>query len=281
MSRISQFENYTLKGNTLLNKIISAWIASRYWLTEPVMLYLLRLKYSYLYEGEGKNNQPLISIIIATYNRGRILVERTIPSILAQTYQNFEVVVVGDHCIDDTQELIRKITDPRVRFFDIPSRINYPQHCVCRWFVQGVPPRNKGLEIARGAWLAWISDDDILLPHHFETLLRFAQKNDYEFVSAAYTYEKHGRVHRQGNSLSVPYVGGMPTWMYRSYLKFFKWNINSWRKYWNRPCDFDLSVRMYNAGVKMGFIDEVVTHLPVVEGTNTIGSEAQSILAQK
>lgn len=270
--------DYSIPGNTLCNRIIAAGITLRYAVTEPIQLRLSRKRAANFHK--DKNDNPLISIIIATYNRGRILVERTIPAILAQTYENFEIIVVGDHCIDNTAELIKKINDSRVRFFDMPRRGNYPKHFACRWFVQGVPPRNKGLELARGAWLAWISDDDLLLPNHFETLLRFAQGNDYEFVSAAYTYEKQGKVLLQDRSGENPRIGGMATWMYRAYLKFFKWNINSWRKYWNRPCDYDLKFRLQRSGVRMGFINEVVAHIPATQGTGTVGFEAQHKSAQ-
>lgn len=270
--------DYSIAGNTLLNRIIAKANASRYWITEPIKLRWSRRKYETLYS--DANDNPLISLIIPTYNRAKILVERTIPSVLAQTYQNFEIIIVGDKCIDNTEEELKKINDSRVRFFDLPKRGKYPPHFATRWFVQGVPPRNKGLELSRGVWLAWISDDDILLPHHFETLLRFAQKKNYEFVSASYTYEKHGEIKLQDGSEFTPRIGGMQTWLYRSYLKYFKWNIHSWRKIWNRPCDYDLQFRIQKAGVRMGFINEVVAHVPASEGTDTVGFEAQNKEAQ-
>jgi hypothetical protein len=274
---MSSKTDYSIPGNTVINKIIAAAISLRYSLTEPAQLRLARKNNEGHYT--NKNDQPLISLVIPTYNRGKILTERTIPSILAQTYQNFEIVVVGDHCIDNTEEMLRRITDHRVRFFDLHCRSKYPRHFASRWFVQGVPPRNKGLELVRGLWLSWISDDDILLPHHFETLLHFAQQGNYEFISAAYTYEKKGKVLLQDGTGENPRIGGMQTWLYRSYLKLFKWNINSWRKYWDRPCDYDLQFRMHKAGVRMGFINKVVAYVPSTEGTDTVGYEAQKLTA--
>lgn len=271
------FKDYTLKGNTLCNKIISAGIFLRCRLTESIMLLPARCWYSRFYE--KKNDTPMISIIIATYNRGRTLVERTIPAILAQTYRNFEIIIVGDHCIDNTAQLLKSIPDPRIRFYDLPARGKYPRHFALRWFVQGVPPRNKGLDLARGQWLAWMSDDDVILPHHFETLLGFARQGDYEFVSAAYTFEKHGQIYLNNVAGHNPRVGGLQTWLYRSYLRLFRWNIQSWRKYWDRPCDADLQVRMHSAGVRMGFIDKVVAHIPATAKTDTVGYEAQKILS--
>jgi len=262
-----------------INRLISNLIAAKHRLSEPIALKMMRRRYETMYL--NTRDEPLITIIIATYNRGELLVKRTIPSILNQIYQNFEIVIVGDCCIDNTAELILKINKPRIRFFDLPKRGDYPSEPKSRWFVQGVAPRNKGLKLAKGKWLAWISDDDILLPGHFESLLRFAQDGDYEFVSASYTYEKNGEVRTQDASSFDPRIGGMQTWLYRSYLKFFKWNVHSWRKDWDRPCDYDLQYRMHQAGVRMGFLDKVVAHVPPVEGTRTVGLEAQIALVEK
>lgn len=266
-------------NSQLFNSYLSRFIEGYYRLTEPSKLHILRQRYEHMYQDHDEN--PLVTMIIATYNRGKILVERTLPSIFSQTYQNFEVIIVGDRCIDNTPELLARVSDPRVRFYDLPKRGKYPDDPTCRWFVQGVVPRNNGLRLAKGKWLTWISDDDILLPNHFESLLRFAQKGNYEFVSAAYTLEKNGSILIQDASDFNPRIGGMQTWMYRSYLKCYKWNIHSWRKNWDRPCDYDLQYRMYKAGVRMGFLDEVVAHIPPVEGTKTVGLEAQKIVAME
>lgn len=269
----------TSQAMHLVNRLITNLVLMKFLLREPIALKFARLQYEGMY-GNSKED-PLITIVIATYNRGKILVERTIPSILNQTYQNFEILIVGDHCIDNTAALIQDIQDPRVRFFDLPKRGRYPQDTKNRWFVQGVTPRNKGLSLAKGKWLAWISDDDILFSNHFESLLRFAQSGNYEFVSASYTFEKNGQIQIQDASSFNPRIGGMQTWLYRSYLKFFIWNIHSWRKQWDRPCDYDLQYRMHSAGVRMGFLDEIVAHIPSVEGTTTVGLDAQMFLEGK
>ena len=65
---------------------------------------------------------PLISVHIATFNRGQLLTERTIPSILGQTYRNFEIVVVGDGCSDDTGERLGGLRDSRIRWENLPQR---------------------------------------------------------------------------------------------------------------------------------------------------------------
>lgn len=278
-SESSSSVNYTEPGNMLANRVLSWLIALKYRLIEPTLLAISRARYRSFY-AMGQVD-PLVTIIIATYNRGRILTERTIPSILNQTYKNFEILVVGDKCIDDTPLLIARLNDPRIRFYDLSKRGKYPSHPEARWFVQGVAPRNEGLRLARGLWLSWISDDDVLLPDYLETLLKFAQEGDFEFVSASYTAERNGKIITHRPADYTPPIGGMTTWLYRSYLNIFTWNINSWRKNWDRPCDYDLQNRMRRAGVSMGFVDKVVAHLPAVEGTNTVGFAAQIALGRE
>lgn len=264
------------------NLIISFIYDTYFLLFDRIFLFFSRKKYS---ENFSKKENPLISIIIATYNRSSILINRTIPSILNQTYGNFEVIIVGDHCIDDTPALIKKLTDSRIKFHDLQKRGKYPTDIKDRWFVQGTKPRNKGMQIARGDWFVFISDDDVLYPNHLETLLKAALNLNVEFISASYETVKNGEKKIIYPSIFTKnghqaFIGGMQTWMYKSYLKSFKWNIHSWRKTWNRPVDYDLMLRFLQSGVKMGHIDDVVYFNPPVEGTNTTGYEA-ALIADK
>jgi glycosyltransferase involved in cell wall biosynthesis len=266
----------------MINTAISKYRAIKYSLVEPVLLARMRSRFAKDYK---KSDRPLVSIIIATYNRADILIDRTIPSLLSQTYNNIEVVIVGDSCIDDTAVRLKNFPDPRVRFHDLPVRGKYPANIKDRWFVQGTKPRNEGMKIANGQWFAFISDDDILLPNCIEILLRAAQERDLEFISASYEAVRRGEkviIEPSVFDESKPdlKIGGMQTWLYRSYLKVFEWNIEAWRKSYNRPVDYDLQNRFFEAGVAMGSIKDVVAIIPAVEGTNTTGYEAAKLAEQ-
>ena len=265
---------------TIQDKFISRFNSIRYSITEPIMLRIARARYGHLYSNITED--PLVSVMIPTYNRGQLLVDRTLPSIFAQTYQNLEVVIVGDCCSDNTPELLAQIKDPRLRFFNLPQPGQYPEDISCRWFIAGVKPANKALKLIRGKWIAWLDDDDVFTPDHIEKLLRFAQKERYEFVAGLYEEERNGKRLIMGHRLNeYPEYGGHSTWLYKSYLRFFRYNANSWRKSWNRPGDIDLQLRMRAAGVWMGALDHVVTYVLPRLGSSTVGLAAHEIESKK
>lgn len=103
-----------------------------------------------------------ISVIIPTYNRGEVL-ERAIKSVLAQTYKNYELIVVDDGSTDNTHSILRKYKD-KIRFY---SKLH-----------GGVSSsRNFGLEKAEGTWVAFLDSDDYWLPEKLERQMEFLQKN--------------------------------------------------------------------------------------------------------
>ena len=262
------------RKRSIFDKAICAYNATKYSLLEPTKLKIARKRFEHLYELPDES--PLVSITIPTYNRGQLLVDRTLPSILAQTYQNVEVIIVGDCCVDDTPNILANVRDPRVRFINLPKRTKYPNDPTLRWFVSGVDPSNYGIDVAKGKWICYFDDDDIMAPHYIEHLLRFAQKGNYEFVAGLYEEERDGvkniRGHRTDKNLEF---GGHSTWMYRSYLRFFKYNINSWRKSYNCPQDIDLLLRMIRAGVRIEVLNEVVSYIRPRPGCAKIGLAAR------
>lgn len=267
-------------SQTIYDKFISWLNGARYSITEPIMLRMVRARYEHLYSSAAED--PLVSVTIPTFNRGPLLIERSLSSVLAQTYQNLEVVIVGDACTDNTPALLAQIKDPRVRFVNLSQRGRYPQEVSCRWFVAGAKPANKTLELARGKWIAWLDDDDLFTSDHIEKLLRFAQKHKYEFVAGLYEEERNGTRTIAGHqSHAYPEYGGHSTWLYRSYLRFFKYNADSWRKSWNRPADIDLQLRMRSAGARMGALNQVVTYVLPRPGSSTVGLDAHESDAQK
>ena len=101
---------------------------------------------------------PEITVIIATYNWSSVL-PYSIGSVLKQTFQDFEVLVMGDGCTDDSEAVIRTINDPRIFW-----------HNLSHHHGSQFAPNNEGLQRARGRYIAYLGHDDLWLPHHLEKL---------------------------------------------------------------------------------------------------------------
>ena len=203
------------------------------------------------------NENPLISVRIPTYNRAKILTERTIPSVLRQTYQNFEIIIVGDHCTDNTEELLKKFKDERIKFYNLLKRGKYPMNPDDRWMVAGTIPVNKGIELCSGDWIAPLDDDDEFSEDHLETLLDYALKNNYEMVYGVVEMEREpGKWENLGSyPLKCNEICHLSV-LYHSKLKFFKYDINAWK--YGEPGDWNMWRRMKEAGVRIGFTDKTV-----------------------
>lgn len=270
---------------TIQDIVISNGKALYYRITEPLLLSLCRKVYSSRYR---RRANPLISVYIPTYNRVDLLLERSVPSVLNQTYKNFELLIVGDHCTDDTEKRVSAIKDKRIRFYNLPFRTyRYPPTIENHWLAGPVVAANKALILVKGDWIARIDDDDIWTTDHLQKLFKYAQYGDFEFVSAKNAERRFGKnavidgipatsqyfLQTHGDD-SGPKIGATSTWLYRSYLKFMKYNIHCWRKKWNRVNDIDLVTRMYQAGVRMGFVESVLVKVLPRPGEKTVGLEA-------
>jgi glycosyltransferase involved in cell wall biosynthesis len=202
---------------------------------------------------------PLVTVRIATYNRGPLVAERAIASAQAQTYSNLEILVVGDHCDEATAKAVMAVKDKRLRFVNLPSRGVYPTQPERRWMVAGEAPMNHALDIARGAWLAPLDDDDEFTPDHVEVLLDACRERTLDFAYGLARMEV-----AEGNWETV---GSWPlrlgqiihaSVLYSMDLRILRHDVNSWRLH--EPGDWNLWHRMRDAGARMGFVDHVVVN---------------------
>ncbi|HEY2069876.1 MAG TPA: glycosyltransferase [Rhizomicrobium sp.] len=108
---------------------------------------------------------PRFSVVIPVYNRA-IPLRRAIDSVLAQSCQDFEIVVVDDGSVDDPESTVRVFSDPRIRFVRQENR-------------GGGAARNAGIDAACGDYVAFLDSDDVFLPHHLAAMERLlAGTND-------------------------------------------------------------------------------------------------------
>lgn len=208
----------------------------------------------------AQTTKPLISVIIPTYNRGAILASRAIASVLGQTYQNFEIIVVGDHCTDDTEEILTNLRDSRITFHNLSARGSYPKNPLDRWMVAGVVPMNAALELCSGEWIAPLDDDDEFTVDHLEELLHHALNTSSEMVYGVVSMEeKPGEWANVGSYPPERNKISHISALYHSSLKFFKYDIDSWK--YGEAADFHMWKAMFDCGVKIAFLDRIVgTH---------------------
>ena len=142
---------------------------------------LWRLRQTREYALAFEEPEPLVSFTVATYTNLEALMERALPSMLAQTYERIEVVVVGDAAAPEIERAVKSLGDPRVRFYNQTYRGPYDEAGERIWYVAGGPPSNEALRLARGRWIASMDDDDVCRPDRVERLLKAARERQLEF----------------------------------------------------------------------------------------------------
>ncbi len=121
--------------------------------------------------GTATGKSPKVTIVTPVYNGGPYI-EATIAAIQAQTFGDFEYLVVDDCSKDNTVDLVEAMaaTDPRIRLIRAPSNFGGP-----------AGPRNMGAAEARGAWIAFCDADDLWVPDKLEQQLAMADRVDGAF----------------------------------------------------------------------------------------------------
>ncbi len=199
---------------------------------------------------------PLVSVVIATYDNRQTLRERAIPSVLAQTYQNFEIVVVGDAAPEATHDAIKSFDDPRIRFANRAYPGPYPADPEARWRASGVPPYNEGVQLARGMWIAPLDDDDAFRPNHLELLLAHARKERLELAYARLCQHAPDGVTTTLGSFppELGKFGFQASICISGIARIFDYDVID--AVLGVPCDWAVCLRMLEAGVRIGMLDE-------------------------
>jgi hypothetical protein len=225
----------------------SQWMAER----------LRELRSEPEYERPFTETEPLVSVVIPTYDNHELLRERALPSVLGQTYQNFEIVVIGDAAPDGARIAVESFNDPRIRFWNLPYRGPYPDDPEIRWRVAGVPPHNEGVRRARGLWIAPLADDDAFRPQHLERVLAHARNERLEFA--------YGRLCMHSEDGTTEAIGRFPPELgqfgaqsavyHRGLARIFEFELADAPL--GLPSDWGLCLRMMRAGVRIGMLDEL------------------------
>jgi len=99
-------------------------------------------------------SSPLVSVIIPTYNSENFI-RLTLESVLSQSYQNIEIIIVDDNSSDSTLDIIKDISEdnPKIKYYSLPVNTGTP-----------AAPRNYGVSMSKGEFIAFIDSDDLWHP---------------------------------------------------------------------------------------------------------------------
>lgn len=199
--------------------------------------------------------EPLVTVCVPTYNRGNLLLERSLKSLLGQDYQNLEIIVVGDCCTDNTEDLITEIKDERIRFINLPERGQYPTVPEWHWMVAGTVAFNYALSMATGDFITHLDDDDTHLPERVSKLVRFIQKTRSDFVwhpfwreTATGKWQLKSATYYRRNEVTTSSV------FYHKWFKRIPWDIDAYK--YREPGDWNRFRKFKYLGANMSRFPE-------------------------
>lgn len=130
---------------------------------------------------------PRVSVIIATYNRSSAL-HYAVASVLNQTMSDFELLVIGDGCSDDSEAVVTAFKDPRVRWINLPENSGHQS-----------APNNRGLQEAKGEFIAYLGHDDLWQKQHLELMVGCLENS-----SAGFAHSLMLRLKNSAGDMEVP-----------------------------------------------------------------------------
>ena len=120
--------------------------------------------------------QPLVSVIMPAYNCEKYI-EIAIRSVITQTYQNWELLVIDDGSTDTTPDIVKALSleDPRIQLIANPENLGVAK------------TRNKGFELSNGGYVALLDCDDVWLPEKLEKQVSLAQNTGVDIIYCSYS----------------------------------------------------------------------------------------------
>lgn len=220
--------------------------------------------------------KPLISVVLPTYNHGEFI-GKAIQSVLSQTYQNFEIIVIDNNSVDETYKVISGFNDDRIKYYLIDN--------------DGIiaKSRNLGIIQSKGEWISFLDSDDIWYYdklYDFVTLISEGNSsqvfvhNEYlhhlgsgkkKIISCGpYTREFYKDMLIYGNRVSTSAV-----MVNRSFLMKNELLFNESKEFISVE-DYDLWLRIANLGGKYFFLEKPLGEY-IIHDNNTSSNTLRSI----
>ena len=131
----------------------------------------------------------LVSVVMPSWNTAQFIAE-SIRSVLAQTYENLELLIVDDCSTDDTDAVVASFGDERIRYFKNETNVG------------AALSRNRALREARGEWIAFLDSDDLWTPDKLDKQIAFMKEKN-----APLSYTEYDKIDETGNPLGITVSG--------------------------------------------------------------------------
>lgn len=207
--------------------------------------------------------KPLVSIIIPTKNRAHLISE-TLDSILAQTYTNWECIVVDDGSVDGTKELLQNyiVKDTRFQYHKRPDT----------YLPGGNGARNFGFELSKGEYVNWFDSDDLMLPRKLKIQIKLLHQTSYNYTicqTMMYNIENDKVIGLRAKSVyseqifddyirfKIFWLTQAPLWK-RSFLDKYNLKFNESLK---QSQDYDFHIRVLAVSENYSFTEEPLVTL--------------------
>ncbi len=124
-------------------------------------------------------NKAKVTIVISTYNRPDVL-RVAIKSVILQTFSNWKILVIGDHCNQETEKAVTSFNDARIKYINLPHRIGDQSG-----------PNSAGIALAMTEYTAFMNQDDVWLQDHLGHAIETLEKTKSDFFIGKCGFSHH------------------------------------------------------------------------------------------
>ncbi len=229
----------------------------------------------------NKTEYGLVSVIMSVYNAEPDMLRRSVESILNQTYQNIELILINDGAGEKGEEYINSITDERVRVIVNPYNMGLATSL------------NKGISIARGIYIARMDADDYSLPDRFSEQISYMEEHSNIDVLACITADicegrltgKIGGLYKKFNNEDMriqfslaPMPFPHPSVIFRT--SFLKDNNLLYDEDYQRAQDYNMWARCIEHGI-LGSVQKVLLYYDIGNGQGNGPSDKQVLYSNR
>lgn len=209
-------------------------------------------------------NHELVTVIITTYKRSDML-ETAIESVLNQTYQNLEIIVVDDNHPDS---IYRKNTERKMKKYLDNNKVIYIKHSKN---LNGASARNTGIKNSKGYYITYLDDDDTYRRKKIEKQVKYLKEHsEYDAVYCGWHKNNMDEIPTETGDLTFGVLSSYRNVITNTIMmkKEATLKIKGWDTSFSRNQEAAFLLRYFNMGYKIGVISEVLVDFDMSDRSN-------------